>query len=391
MKASGWTTPADLRGRLLKRWRRGDFFGSKMDFPLRLPLKGPSASVLAERFDAVRTWVRDWQQREGDFILEWRPVRSPLGGQRLPAAVVFETQERLLRFLGCQAEARRFETLAAQTLARFPELKDWLQRRPFTLLEQGDDWPRVLEVLAWFREHPRCGLYLRQLDIPGVDTKFIETRKRLVSELLDRVLPPEAIDIRHRGAHGFEARFGLHSRPALIRFRFLDPALYLHGLSDLTVPLAEFARLRLPVERIFITENEINFLAFPEVPGALVIFGRGFNVAVLGEIDWLRAREITYWGDIDTHGFAILSLLRCHLPQVRSFLMDRDTLLAHRHAWVEEPSPTTVDLPRLTPEERSLYDDLRHDRLGERVRLEQERVGFGWVRRYIGTKLYLNG
>jgi len=380
VKASGWTTPADLRGRLRKRWRRGDFFGPESGFPLRLPLKGPSASVLAERFDKVRIWVRDWQQREGDFILEWRPVRSPLGSQRLPAAVVFETQERLLRFLGCQAEARRFETLAAQTLARFPELEDWLRRRPFTLLEQGEDWPRVLEVLAWFREHPRCGLYLRQLDIPGVDTKFIESRKKLFAELLDRVLPPDAVDSRHRGAHGFEARFGLLSKPPLIRFRFLDPALYLHGLSDLTVPLAEFARLRLSVERIFVTENEINFLAFPKAPGALVIFGRGFNVAVLGEIDWLRAREIAYWGDIDTHGFAILSRLRRHLPQVRSFLMDRDTLLAHRHAWVEEPSPTAVDLPHLTPEERSLYDDLRHDRIGERVRLEQERVGFGWVR-----------
>lgn len=34
------------------------------------------------------------------------------------------------------------------------------------------------------------------------------------------------------------------------------------------------------------------------------------------------------------------------------------------------------DLPTLDPFEQSLYDDLRNDRLGDRVRLEQERVQY---------------
>ena len=44
-------------------------------------------------------------------------------------------------------------------------------------------------------------------------------------------------------------------------------------------------------------------------------------------------------GDIDTHGFAILDRLRAWLPQTRSVLMDRDTLLAHRDRWVTEDRP----------------------------------------------------
>lgn len=38
------------------------------------------------------------------------------------------------------------------------------------------------------------------------------------------------------------------------------------------------------------------------------------------------------------------------------------------------------DLPRLTAPEMEVYGDLRFDRLRPRLRLEQERVGFGWLK-----------
>jgi hypothetical protein len=37
------------------------------------------------------------------------------------------------------------------------------------------------------------------------------------------------------------------------------------------------------------------------------------------------------------------------------------------------------DLPTLDPHEQALYDDPRNDRLGDRVRLEQERVKYQLV------------
>ena len=69
--------------------------------------------------------------------------------------------------------------------------------------------------------------------------------------------------------------------------------------------------------------------------------------------------------------------LRGHFPRAASLLMDRQTLLAHRAHWGEEPEPVRHDLPRLTPEEAAVYDELRFERLQPRLRLEQERVGFG--------------
>ena len=64
--------------------------------------------------------------------------------------------------------------------------------------------------------------------------------------------------------------------------------------------------------------------------------------------------------------------------------MDRATLLAFETQWGDEEKPTLRELPRLTPEERSLYDDLRDNRLAPRLRLEQERIGFGWVQEALG-------
>jgi hypothetical protein len=64
--------------------------------------------------------------------------------------------------------------------------------------------------------------------------------------------------------------------------------------------------------------------------------------------------------------------------------MDRDTLLAHRPLWVREDTPHAGRLVHLDQEEQSLFDDLQQDRLGEKVRREQERIGFGWVERELG-------
>jgi hypothetical protein len=143
----------------------------------------------------------------------------------------------------------------------------------------------------------------------------------------------------------------------------------------------------LPVDRVFITENEINGLAFPNVLGSLVIFGLGYGLDRLSEVSWLHRREVHYWGDIDTYGFHILDRLRALLPAVKSFLMDRQTLLEHESLWVQESNPYRAELSRLASSEQALYDDLRHNRFGERVRLEQERISYGWLVSTVGTLL----
>jgi len=140
---------------------------------------------------------------------------------------------------------------------------------------------------------------------------------------------------------------------------------------------------KIAVARVFITENEINGLAFPDVAESIVIFGLGYGLDRLSDIRWLKGRPLHYWGDIDTHGFAMLDRVRAIFPAAESFLMDRETLCEHSHFWVRETAPYAGELGRLNKAEQALYDDIRFHRLGDQVRLEQERIGFACVERAV--------
>ncbi|MDT0619916.1 DUF3322 domain-containing protein [Salinisphaera sp. P385] len=393
-----WATPADLRAQVEKYWRCGAILAGQItgeaQFPLSLRLRGPTGGEVAQRFDAVRDWIRELREgsREGrgfGYELQWREVRNRVhGGNRLPVGAFVPTAADALRLIGRQRDAERFAALVDLARRKQPGLLEWLARKPLTALRHAEDWPALLAVVGWFRENPRPDVYMRQLDIPGVHTKLIENRRRLLGELLDEVLPEHAIDRHHAGARGFEARYGLRQRPVRLRFRFLDTGLHLHGLSDLTVSVDEFARLPVdlwatPVERVFITENEINGLAFPRHPRSLVIFGLGYALDHLGAIPWLHRTDVHYWGDIDTHGFAILDRLRHHLLHAQSLLMDREVLDAHRDLWGCEPRDRrfTGEPSRLASDEATLFRAIRDNELGTNLRLEQERIGYGWLRR----------
>ena len=113
----------------------------------------------------------------------------------------------------------------------------------------------------------------------------------------------------------------------------------------------------------------------------------GYGLDALRDAKWLRACAVHYWGDIDTHGFAILDRLLSWLPNANPLLMDRTTFLAHREQWGSEPSQETRDLYRLGEREARLYDDLRCNRLGESLRLEQERVRYSALQQALALLL----
>jgi hypothetical protein len=393
---SSWSTPGAIRGQLQKTWDDGRILSARLRgdvlFPLELRLRQPGVADLGEQFDAVRSWIRALEAGSKTacghgYDIAWRDINHrQLGRNRIPDRVVFAAEADALRLLGRAADARRFDQLAAMTLHAFPELHNWIGRRPLAVLEHAASWERILAIVQWFVDHPRAQLYLRQLDIAGVDSKFIEARKILLAELLDQVLPADAVDVSAIGARQFEARYGMLGKPALIRFRILDPARYIGGLSDLSVPVSQFAALDVGAERVFITENDINALAFPDVRAGIVIFGGGYGIDRLAQAEWLRRREIFYWGDIDTHGFAILDRLRAGLPHARSVLMDAATLHAHRALWGAEDQDKRYlgEASRLTSDEREVFHALRDDVFGERIRMEQERIGYGWLREVLG-------
>jgi hypothetical protein len=400
-----WTGPDEIVAQVQRLWDQGRLLAcavpfseagraacdTLLEFPLQLKLRRPSPREFGERFGGVRDWIEALEtgsrSKQGmGYEIRWDETRNrQLGRNKAPIGIRVATRADALAMIGKTAEAVRFDAVVEMTLGRFPTLRDWLAKKPLTVLDHADDWERILDCLAWFRTHPRSGLYARQIDVVGVHTKFIETRKGLLAELLDIVLPAEAIEPSATGARGFEIRYGLRTKPSLVRFRILDARHAIAGVTDVTVPTEHFARLPLSIARVFVVENEITGLAFPPMSDSMVVLGMGHAVSLIATAPWLAELDVHYWGDLDTHGFAMLDRLRASLPRARSLLMDRTTLLAHRPLWTTEEAPHIATLHRLTPEEAQLYADLRYDRLGRSVRLEQERISFGCLRPVLGS------
>ncbi len=369
-----WTRPADVRETVRKKWPvlLADFAAGKEWTPLDVPLRGPGPAELGERLGDVQVWAKEWARAAGGPLrVEYKQVGGRrIGVNTIPARAWIDGYDQAWDLLGARGEIRRLTGLAERTKAEAPRLVHWLERRPVRALELADDWADLLATVRWIDERQAPGMYLRQVDVPGVDTKFIGKHKGVLAELLDLQLGPDRID---PGAPDFEGRYGFARKPGYVRFR--SPA-GSAAYTELTVRADEFTAAPPGVTRAYIVENEITYLAFPLPADAIVIFGGGYAVQVLESVDWLAGLDIVYWGDVDTHGFAILNRLRHRFPHARSMLMDRATLLAHESQWVTEPSPTAAALDLLSPAEQDLYRALAAGALGPAIRLEQERVSF---------------
>ena len=378
-----WTTANELRAQVARLWERGlilhSVFEEEKLFPKRLVLKGPKSADLTHAFSQVRTWCDDILQiRHIRFV--FREVNHRVTGTNsYPSEAWLDTPEDAVALLGKRKEWDRFLRIIETTRKRQPDLLEWIRQRPLVALANVPEWGRFLDLVNWMIRHPLPNCYLRQVDLPGIHTKFIEAHRGLLSELFDRVLPPEGVNTAFSGTNGFCKRYGFRDKPERIRFRVLDSAkdpLQSKRQPDITLDVDSLAMLHSPPGNIFITENETNFLAFPDFPNSWIFFGAGYGFAPWKRLQWFHDCRLFYWGDIDTHGFAVLDELRGMIPSVRSFLMDRATFLAHQHFWVQESSPCSRSLNRLTQAESALYQALRENQLGHQLRLEQERIAF---------------
>ncbi len=239
----------------------------------------------------------------------------------------------------------------------------------------------VIAVVDWLRTHRLGSLRPRQLPIRGVDSKWFESHRSLVIALLAGIGHADAVSV-------------LDAEPRL-RLRILDPALVSgagsgeaaadsdttaapaptgvlsDGLDDITAPISQLSGLPLAPKLVFVFENLESVLAMPAWPSAVAVHGSGYAVDQVTRLDWIAGARVLYWGDLDSHGFAILNRLRSRLPGVESVLMDEATLLAHADLWVPEPKPHTGTFAQLTGSEARTLDRLRTE--GD-VRLEQERI-----------------
>lgn len=373
-----WTRPADVRAAVRKKWDSGTllkrFAGGQGWEPIGLPIHGPGVSQIGERLAEVRRWAGEWSQVAGGPLrIEYKRVGGRhFGTNSLPCRAWLDSYEQAWALLKVGPDVRRLSALIEAS--RQSLLIPWLTAHPMRALRLADDWDKLLATVRWIERRQMPDMYLRQVDVPGVDTKFIEMHKGVLAELLDAQLAPSRV---LAGVSDFAARYGFMCKPTYVRFRAAGG---FRGFSELAVRANEFNAPPDGVARAYVMENEVTYLAFPVPAGAMAILGGGYAVPLLEHLSWLAEIDVVYWGDIDTHGFAILDRLRRWLPHARSMLMDRATLLAHRDHWGTEPVPATAPLDRLDKDEADLYADLISNAYEKSVRLEQERIRFSIVK-----------
>ncbi|HWE94076.1 MAG TPA: DUF3322 domain-containing protein [Tepidisphaeraceae bacterium] len=373
-------TPEQIHRRALNRYT--DFLRSLCTGECFFPLAVFGAGMARPKdFSTDRAAIdklrRQSKEQTGfgyEIAWERRNFRR-LGLQNVPSAVAFPSAEDYVRFLKRQAEVRQFQADYELVRKQCPELGAWAQANPTKVVDHAGSWQGLLDVCAHLQNHPRPNCYLRELPVV-VDTKFIEGRKGVLSELLPIVAPLTFAPDKDP----FEARFGFRSKQPLIRMRFLDEqlqALLGFPVDDFATPLDKFCGLPLSGNTVLIVENEMTFLTLPKLLGTLAIWGAGDAAALLANVGWLRLCRVFYWGDLDCHGFEALSNLRKSFPHVASILMDEGTFADHASYAVKASGTRTKERLELTSIEQVLYNQLvKTDAL-----LEQERVPDAYSRR----------
>jgi hypothetical protein len=372
----GWTTAAEVRAAIKKKWDSGALltrYASGLEWePVSVPLRGPAAREIGERLADVQRWAASWKDA-GPLRVEYKQVGGRhFGTNSIPVRAWLDGYDDTWSLLRTGAEVKRLSGLLDRTPGA---IRPWVTAHPMRALRHAGEWDKLLAVVQWIDQRQRPGMYLRQVDVPGVDTKFIEGHRGVLGELLDAQLDSARIT---PASADFAVRYGFLRKPGYIRFRG-----EFRGLTEATVRVDELPAPPDGVTRVFVVENEITYLAFPLPTDAMVVWGHGYSVDVLAPLSWLDDLDVVYWGDIDTHGFAILSRLRSAFPRVRSMLMDRVTLLGHREQWVTEPSPVAASLSGLSEVEAELYGELVAGVYGPGVRLEQERISYSAIERAV--------
>lgn len=317
------------------------------------------------------------------YSVEWREVRSRRHGKNLfPSRIYFETEADFLRTNGKAKDFQKFSSAVTRLRKQFPELIDWCRRHVQEVVDQAASLDGLLEVLQYFKAHPRPQCFPRELPL-SVDTKFIERHQKTLRPWLDLILSPHTIRADH---DHFERRFGLRYVEPHFFVRFLDNRIRDElslPCSVISVPVGTLAQWHFENVNVVIVENKTNLLTLPPIARGVALGGLGDGAVLFRDLPWLARNALVYWGDLDVQGFEILSRVRTFFPHTRSVMMEQSTLSRHRPLATSgtELSPSTPVPPHLTDQEVMAFTLC----LRESIRLEQERIPQPLVTEAFGT------
>ncbi len=353
-----------------------DFMQDADLFPLEIGLKKLKQKELQSDFTQV---LRESQLLlDSDIPLTCKDFEfKNIGRQTLPVSANFRSRSALLSLIHKEQEFADFTLLYKRLTCKYPALKFLFLQKTNLIVRNLSLWDKLIKICDFFVKNPQPRIYIRELSIEGIDTKFVEKNRKILDLLLAQILSDFDKNITSLSEYGFEKKYHLRYPLPQVRFRILDENIFISGLSDITISIEDFQKLKLTCKHIFIVENKITTLSFPVLKDSIVIFGSGYGVQVLKDVGWFEGKNLYYWGDIDTDGFAILSQIRGYFPDIKSLFMDKKTVDNFQEFSVKiETKKAFKVLENLHQDEYKLYQEVYQ----EGLRLEQERINFSYIK-----------
>ena len=373
-------SPQQLAAQLARHWQRSEWREQHLQpspgtWPITLAIGPPDASTFRDAGTALRQHLQQWNTiaTGGPGTVQWE-ARSYRGGAapvKVPMqwtlARPSECITAITRFAGpghaeIAADYQALATVLGAVDARFHRLL--LRRLALWRHLPTDQVITATRVALQLKPGCAAGKPLRALAVAGNDSKFFERHDSLIKALLDALFDGEA------SRQGLTAFLGASPEGEhWVLVAPLGPGLLPFARQRVTT--TELQATALPARHILLVENERCLHQLPKpLPGTIAILGSGLNLAWLSA-PWLQQRNVAYWGDQDTWGFAMLAVARQHLPGLHALMMDRDTFEAHAAVAVTEPvhAVESAAYRGLLAHEADLAQHLRSL---EKGRLEQE-------------------
>jgi len=342
--------------------------GHSDTWPLRIALGTPAKATVESDFPAVQRWALSWQEWAATRPVSVDTATRLVHGTRqpLPSHVNVATFEDGLHLLGAAAQDTVLTAKArVQDLMAVAAPGSITEKAVRQITEMTDvDFQMLLAAVPWLRTHDPAGLTPRQVPIPGIHGKWLNTREAMLAALAGR----ESFGFRN-------------ARPARVHFTYLDPDYVAAGGRRFDVHTAgdNDAPAYTP-EVVVISENKDTAVVFPPLAGGIAVEGSGYS-AHARHVPWIRqCRDVVYWGDMDADGLAIVNMYREAGMNVRTILMDVpafEEFTDFGTRTMANGEPIQVDakhLPHLTAAEQELYDRLTDPSWGGPLRIEQERI-----------------
>lgn len=367
----------------------GETFGLPCEPSFHLPLGRATEAEAVRDLSCLKAELNRWRevlsQRQGwRVVLVEQRFRTVGLTVRCPRELTVDSTESLIRVLQPNGVTPAVWRTAISRLQRFCEAfgltSDDSRRsaaaslRGLKLLFPQDtsdrEFEAVLGTLSWLLRHPNAGLFPRALPVAGVDSKWLEKRRGTLARLWNTVTGENV------SAADFLEHVGLLRLPQFVLVKNAAAWVGEEAAEEVVkLPVETLAKKAPESPVVLIIENEQTALSldFRDVP---IFLALGYGVTLLESLPWMKEKRILYFGDLDTHGLAILAECRRLFPQTESVLMDLPTFERWRAFAVTEPKGAEPSPEHLTSEERALADVLSAGRL----RLEQERIPLGTVR-----------